>query len=61
MSITKKLVEMMQGDIRVVSSKGKGSKFSVCLQVELSDKGAAFEKMPWRGGVCWYCREWRKN
>lgn len=44
MSITKKLVEMMQGDIRVVSSKGKGSKFSVCLQVELSDKGAAFEK-----------------
>ena len=44
MSITKKLVEMMQGHIRVESRKGEGSKFSVCLQLELSDKGAAFEK-----------------
>lgn len=44
MSITKKLVEMMQGDIRVESRKGEGSKFSVSLQLELSDKGTAFEK-----------------
>lgn len=44
MSITKKLVEMMQGEIHVESRKGEGSKFSVCLQVELSDGGAAFEK-----------------
>lgn len=44
MSITKKLVEMMQGDIRVESRKGEGSKFSVSLLLELSDKGAAFEK-----------------
>jgi len=44
MSITKKLVEMMQGSIEVESKKGQGSKFSVCLQLDLSDKGAAFEK-----------------
>lgn len=44
MSITKKLVEMMQGDIRVESEKGRGSRFSVCLQLDLSDKGTAFEK-----------------
>lgn len=44
MSITKKLVEMMRGDIRVESRKGEGSRFSVCLQLELSDKGTAFEK-----------------
>lgn len=44
MSITKKLVEMMQGDIRVESAKGKGSRFDVCLQVGLSDRGTAFEK-----------------
>lgn len=44
MSITKRLVEMMQGSITVVSKKGEGSKFSVCLSLELSDKGAAFEK-----------------
>ena len=44
MSITKKLAEMMQGHIRVESRKGEGSKFSVCLQLELSDKGAAYEK-----------------
>lgn len=44
MSITKKLVEMMQGDITVESRKGEGSRFNVCLQLDLSDKGTAFEK-----------------
>ncbi|MCM1191574.1 MAG: response regulator [Butyrivibrio sp.] len=44
MSITKKLVEMMQGHITVESRKGEGSRFKVCLQLELSDKGTAFEK-----------------
>lgn len=44
MSITKKLVEMMNGSISVESEKGVGSRFRVCLEVECSDKGAAFEK-----------------
>lgn len=44
MSITKRLVEMMNGSISVESEKGAGSRFRVCLEVECSGKGAAFEK-----------------
>lgn len=44
MSITKKLVEMMNGSISVESKKGEGSRFRVCLQLESSGRGAAFEK-----------------
>ena len=40
MSIAKRLVDMMGGDISVTSVKGKGSTFSVTLPLETLDEGA---------------------
>ena len=40
MSITKSLVELMHGDIRVESEKGKGTKFTVTVTLKESDRNA---------------------
>lgn len=40
MSIAKRLVDMMGGDINVTSAKGEGSTFSVTLPLETLDEGA---------------------
>ena len=40
MSIAKRLVDMMGGDISVTSVKGEGSTFSVTLPLETLDEGA---------------------
>ncbi len=44
MSITKRLVDMMQGDITVESRKGVGSKFSVDLPLKPSEAGVSIER-----------------
>lgn len=44
MSIVKGLVSMMQGDVQVHSSPGKGTRFTVTLYLELQDRNAVFQK-----------------
>lgn len=49
MSITKKLVEMMQGEITVKSKKGEGSNFDVRIPMKLSKKDDTFHKEAFEG------------
>ena len=49
MSITQKLVEMMEGTIDVESSKGKGSKFTVRLPLEPSQEVSTWSKEAFAG------------
>ena len=44
MSIVKGLVSMMQGDVQVHSSPGKGTRFTVTLYLELQDRNAVSQK-----------------
>ena len=46
MAITKNIVDMMGGDIRVRSEEGKGSEFTVVLDCKLSDKVVKYEPIP---------------
>lgn len=46
MTITKKIVDMMHGSIRVESQEGKGTEFTVSLQFRLSNEPVRPEKMP---------------
>lgn len=49
MSITKKLVEMMEGTIDVESSKGTGSKFTVRIPLEMSQEVSTWSKAAFAG------------
>lgn len=49
MSIVSKIVEMMQGDIRVESEKGAGSTFTVRVPLEISEKGDVFRREAFEG------------
>ena len=51
MSITKNLVEMMGGTITVSSEEGKGSEFTVTLQLKKSATRVVYEKIPELQGV----------
>ncbi len=46
MAITKNIVDMMGGDIRVESEEGKGSVFTVTLNLKLSSKSVKNEPIP---------------
>ncbi|MCM1064175.1 MAG: ATP-binding protein [Eubacterium sp.] len=49
MSIVKKIVEMMQGEIRVESEKGVGSVFTVRVPLEISGKEESFQREAFEG------------
>ncbi len=51
MAITKNIVDMMGGKIDVESEEGKGSKFTVTLQVRLADEAIKWEPIPELKGV----------
>ena len=51
MAITKNIVDMMGGTIEVESEEGKGSKFTVTIQVHLSDKAIKWEPIPELSGA----------
>ncbi len=46
MSITKKLVDMMNGTIQVKSQKGKGSEFKICLSFRLQPVSDVHQMIP---------------
>ena len=46
MAITKNIVDMMGGTIRVRSEEGKGSEFTVVLDCKLSDRVVKYEPIP---------------
>ena len=46
MSITKNIVDMMGGDISIISEEGKGTEFTVRLDCRLSDNVVKYEPVP---------------
>ena len=51
MSITKNIVDMMNGDITVTSEVGKGSEFVVTLDFKLAENASAYQPIPELQGV----------
>ncbi len=51
MAITKNIVNMMGGDIRIISSEGQGTEFIVTLEFKLSSETPKFEALPQLQGL----------
>ena len=52
MAITKNLVDLMDGSIRVESKLGKGSSFTVSIPLKLQAKGPETAPLEWSGARC---------
>ena len=50
MAITKRLIEMMNGDIHVDSEKGVGSTFTVTIKLKATDRAHSAEDKGWKDG-----------
>ncbi len=46
MAITKNIVDMMGGEIKVASTEGKGSQFTVTLPVKIANRPVTYEPIP---------------